>query len=132
MTAFAMVGSTGKSFDKGIGAYGLMASWSGLVHSAVFFLIGIKVWTIGKRNNYVTQCQFFRERFESPALGYILFPILVALVIPYVLLGLIGAGSVVRGLTVGSFPDVFPGMLNPKTGQMQYVGAVPTWRDISD
>jgi len=32
MTAFALVGSTGKAFDSGIGVYGLMASTSGIVH----------------------------------------------------------------------------------------------------
>ena len=32
MTAFALVGSTGKAFERGIGVYGLMASISGLVH----------------------------------------------------------------------------------------------------
>ena len=42
MTAFALVGSTGKSFERGIGTYGLMASISGLVHAAIFFLIGIR------------------------------------------------------------------------------------------
>ena len=30
MTAFALVGSTGKSFERGIGTYGLMASISGI------------------------------------------------------------------------------------------------------
>ena len=43
MTAFALVGSTGKAFDRGIGVYGLMASASGIIHSLVFFLIGIKL-----------------------------------------------------------------------------------------
>ncbi len=127
MTAFALVGSTGKAFDKGIGVYGLMASWSGLIHSAIFFLVGIKVWAIGKRYGYVTQCQFFRARFESPTLGYLLFPILVGLVIPYLLIGLLGAGAVMRGLTVGFFPDLFPGVMNPNLGRMQFVGSIPPW-----
>ena len=48
MTAFALVGSTGKSFERGIGTYGLMASISGLVHAAIFFLIGIRLWAFGK------------------------------------------------------------------------------------
>jgi solute:Na+ symporter, SSS family len=108
MTAFAFVGSTGKAYTTGIGVYGLMASWSGLIHSACFFLIGIKLWAIGKRYGYITQVQFFRERFESNALGYILFPVLVLLVIPYLLIGVIGAGSVMRGLTVGTFVEAFP------------------------
>lgn len=60
MTAFALVGSTGKAFQQGVGTYGLMASSSGLVHAACFFLIGIRVWAIAKREGYVTQIQFFR------------------------------------------------------------------------
>ena len=127
MTAFALVGSTGKAFDKGIGVYGLMASTSGIVHSLVFFLIGIKLWAIGKRNNFVTQIQYFRARFESDAFGYLLFPVLVGLVIPYLLIGLVGAGSVVRGITIGMFPDTFAGVPNPRTDAMMFVGAVPPW-----
>ncbi len=117
MTAFALVGSTGKAYTDGIGVYGLMASWSGLIHSAVFFLVGIKLWAIGKRYGYVTQCQYFRDRFESAALGYILFPILVVLVIPYLLIGLLGSAAVMRGLTVGAFADTFPATK----------GAIPPW-----
>ena len=35
MTAFALVGSTGRSFSKGIGVYGLMASWSAISPSSM-------------------------------------------------------------------------------------------------
>src|SRR5690606_30813697 len=93
MTGFAIVGSTAKSYTNGIGVYGLMASWSGLIHSAVFFAVGIKLWAVGKRYGYVTQCEYFRARFESDRIGYILFPILVLLVIPYLLVGVIAAGK---------------------------------------
>ena len=41
MTAFALVGFTGKAFSLGIGTYGLMASSSGSIHTARFFLVGI-------------------------------------------------------------------------------------------
>jgi SSS family solute:Na+ symporter len=108
MTGFALVGSTGKAYTSGVGVYGLMASWSGLIHSAIFFLIGIKLWAVGKRHGYLTQCQYFRERFDSPSLGYILFPILVLLVIPYLLVGVISAGKFLQGATAGLFPSVFP------------------------
>lgn len=107
MTAFALVGSTGKSFERGIGTYGLMASISGLVHMAIFFLVGIRLWALGKRHGYLTQIQFFRERFDSVGIGYLLFPILVLLVIPYLLIGIIGAGKVIEPVTAGAFPEFF-------------------------
>lgn len=108
MTGFAMVGSTGKAYSTGISVYGLIASWSGLMHSAAFFLIGIPLWEIGKKHGLVTQCQYFRERFNSAALAYALFPVLVLLVIPYLLVGVISAGNFIQGTTAGMFPDYFP------------------------
>lgn len=125
MTAFALVGSTAQAFERGIGTYGLMASSSGLIHAACFFLIGIKLWAIGKRYGYVTQIQYFRARFESKAFGYLLFPILVLLVIPYLLIGIIGAGKTIVGVTgakitpKGTIPGVFP--------EWTENGAIPPW-----
>ena len=115
MTAFALVGSTGKAFQRGVGTYGLMASSSGLIHAFCFYMIGIRLWAIGKRHGFVTQIQFFRERYQSDALGYLLFPIFVILVIPYLLIGVIGADKTIIGLTRGMFPETFAN------------GAVPPW-----
>lgn len=108
MTAFAMVGSSSEAFQGGVGVYGKMVSWSGIIHSLCFFLIGIKLWAFGKRYGYVTQIQFFRDRFESDKIGLVLFPALVGLVIPYVLVGIIGGGKSIEAVTGGAFPSVFP------------------------
>ena len=121
MTAFALVGSTGKAFERGIGTYGLMASSSGLIHAACFFLIGVRLWSIGKKHGFVTQIQFFRARFESDKLGYLLFPVLVGLVIPYLLIGVIGAGKTIRPVTAGAFPNLFP------HDNALFHGGVPAW-----
>ena len=123
MTAFALVGSTGKAFELGVGTYGLMASSSGLIHAACFLIIGIRLWAIGKRYGYVTQIQFFRARFESNGLGYLLFPILVLLVIPYLLIGVIGASKTIMGLTGGKGPKpgFFPELFESTNG------AIPPW-----
>ena len=126
MTGFALVGSTGKAYTTGIGVYGLMASWSGLIHSAVFFLVGIRLWAIGKRHGYVTQCEYFRDRFESPLLSYLLFPILVLLVIPYLLVGVIAAGKFMQATTGGMFPDTFPLQL-PNGKPHPLSGGIPPW-----
>jgi len=121
MTGFALVGSTGKAFSTGIGTYGLMASWSGLIHSAVFFLVGIRLWAVGKRHGYITQCEYFRNRFDSKGIGYLLFPILILLLIPYLLVGVIAAGKFIQAATKGMFPEQFAlslpnGMPHPLSG----------------
>lgn len=122
MTAFALVGSTGKAFERGIGVYGLMASMSALVHVAVFFFLGVRLWSIGKKNGFVTQIQFFRARFNSVRIGYVLFPVLVMLVIPYLLIGIIGAGKTLLPVTTGAFPGLFPNVATP-----QWAGGIPVW-----
>ena len=131
MTGFALVGSSGKAFSQGIGVYGLMASWSGLIHSAVFFAIGIKLWSFGKKYGYVTQIQFFRDRFDSKNLGNLLFPILVLLIIPYLLVGLISVMKVVQPITANMFPDVFalPDKMLPNGKAISHPlsGGVPGW-----
>ncbi len=107
MTAFALIGSSGEAWESGIVVYGKMASWSGIIHAAMYFLIGLKLWSFGKRYGYVTQIQFFRDRFESDKIGLLLFPILVGLLIPYVLVGVISSGSAIEAVTVGAFPKTF-------------------------
>lgn len=121
MTAFAMVGSTAETYEYGVGTFGKLASWSALVHPACFFLIGLPLWTLGKRHGYVTQIEYFRDRFQSSGLGYVLFPALVGLLIPYVIVGLLGVGSVVSGVTAGAFPETFAANR----------GAIPPWLSMA-
>lgn len=108
MTSFAIIGSSGEAFTSGIGVYGKMVSWSGILHSLCFFLVGIKLWSLGKRYGYTTQIQFFRDRFESNNLGLLLFPALVGLIVPYLLMGVIGAATAIESITAGAFPHAFP------------------------
>lgn len=117
MTSFALLGSTGEAWQEGIGVYGLMASWSGIIHSACFFLIGTKLWYFGKQYGYITQVQFFRDRFQSPGLGLLLFLTIVSLVVPYILINIVAAGKTIEVLSRGAMPGMFPA-----TG-----GSVPSW-----
>lgn len=121
MTAFALVGSTGEAFKEGIGVYGMLASSSGIIHSLCFFLLGVKLWEFGKRYGYRTQIQFFRDRLDSNGIGLLLFPILVGLVIPYLLIGVISSGIVMQTMTAGAFPGLFP------TESIATSGGLPTW-----
>ena len=117
MTAFALVGSTGESFKEGAGVYGLLASSSGIIHSLCFFVLGVKLWSLGKKHGYTTQIQFFRDRLESDRIGILLFPILVGLIIPYLLIGVMASGTVINSITEGAFTTTFA----------QYDYGVPPW-----
>ncbi len=121
MTAFALVGSSGEAFKEGIGVYGMLASSSGIIHSLCFFLIGIKLWSWGRRHGYTTQIQFFRDRLESDKIGILLFPILVGLVIPYLLFGGSAGGRLFNCCVVGSLTDRCP------QAELPFVGGILYW-----
>ncbi|WP_372724825.1 sodium:solute symporter [Novipirellula sp.] len=106
MTGFALVGSTGEAFSEGVGVYAMLASSSGIIHSLCFFVLGVKLWSWGKKYGYTTQVGFFRDRLESNNIGLVLFPILVALVVPYLLVGVVSAGKAIEGATRGDFPGL--------------------------
>ena len=106
MTAFAMVGATGKSYAVGVGVFGMLASASAILHSFCFLVIGVPIWSLGRRYGYVTQIQFFRDRLESDLIGVLLFPILILLMVSYLVLGVVGSGAVVHGVTIGAFENL--------------------------
>ncbi|WP_372895187.1 sodium:solute symporter family protein [Stieleria sp.] len=129
MTAFALVGSSGEAFKEGIGVYGMLASSSGIIHSLCFFLIGVKVWKFARRHKYTTQIEFFRDRLESDFIGLLLFPILVGLVVPYLLIGVISSGTVIQSLTAGLAPnlEMFQAYTPDGNPIIALNGGVPPW-----
>src|SRR2546423_2918105 len=64
MTSFAIIGSSGMAYKIGIGVFGMMATSSGLVIPLTLFVIGTRLWALGKRFGYMTQVSFFRDRWE--------------------------------------------------------------------
>lgn len=127
MTAFALVGSSGEAFKEGVGVYGMLASSSGIIHSLCFFVIGVRVWKLARTRGYTTQIEFFRDRLDSDFIGLLLFPILVGLVIPYLLVGVIGGGTVVQTLTAGLSPDWFPVLTVDGSPNRGFHGGIPPW-----
>ena len=105
MTAFSLLGASGEAYRTGIGVFALMASSSAIVVPAIFYFVGLRLWKLGKRNGYVTQVQFFRDRFQSDALALLLFVVLVALLIPYLLIGVMGGGLTLNEITDGAVPQ---------------------------
>jgi SSS family solute:Na+ symporter len=99
MTAFAILGSSGETYKEGIGVFGLMASSSALIIPCVLFFVGTRLWSIGKKFGYVTQVQYFRDRWESNLLGTVLFFVLVFFSAPYILTGLLGGETIFAKLT---------------------------------
>src|SRR5688500_19784778 len=54
MTAFAILGSSGLAYLRGIGVYGLMASSSALIIPLSLLIIGTRLWALGKKHGHRT------------------------------------------------------------------------------
>ncbi|MCP5117461.1 MAG: sodium:solute symporter family protein [bacterium] len=109
MTAFSLLGASDEAYRAGVGVFALMGSSTAIEVPFLFLFIGTRMWAIGKRHGYLTQVQFIRERYDCGWLGLLLFVVLVLLLIPYVLIGVMGAGDALYIITGGSD------------------GGVPTW-----
>jgi SSS family solute:Na+ symporter len=105
MTAFSILGASREAYSRGIGVFGLMASSSAIVIPAIFLFVGTRVWRIGKANGYVTQAQFFRDRFQSDWTGLLSFVVMTLLVIPYLLIRVMGGGITANLITAGAIPQ---------------------------
>ncbi len=93
MTAFTLLGASDEAYRSGVSVFALMASSSGIQIPFLFHFVGARFWRLGKRHGYLTQIQFIRDRYESAGLGLLLFAVLILLLLPYVLIGVIGAGE---------------------------------------
>jgi len=111
MTAFTILGSSGHAFTNGIVTYGLMASSSALIIPLTLFLIGTRLWALGKRYGFITPVQLFRDRWECGHIGTVIFAVQAALLVPYIIIGVMGGGTTLNTISGGWVPYWFGGAL---------------------
>ena len=111
MTAFAILGSSGHAFNNGIVTFGLMASSSGLVIPLTIFLIGTRVWALGKKYGFMTPVQMFRDRWECSHIGTLIFVVQAAMLVPYIIIGIMGGGTTLYTISGGAVPFWFGGAI---------------------
>ena len=104
MTAFSILGASGHAFANGIVTYGLMASSSALIIPLSLFLIGTKLWALGKRHGFMTPVQMFRDRWECGHIGTVIFAVQAALLVPYIVIAVMGGGTTLAAVSNGRVP----------------------------
>ena len=111
MTAFTILGSAGHAFSNGIVTFGLMASSSAFVIPVALFFVGTRLWSLGKRYGFITPVQMFRDRWECGHIGTLIFAVQAALLVPYIIIGVMGGGTALRAITGGLIPFPVGGAL---------------------
>ena len=111
MTAFAILGSSGHAFNNGIVTFGLMATSSALVIPLTIFLCGTRIWALGKKYGFMTPVQMFRDRWECGHIGTVIFAVQAALLVPYIIIGVMGGGTTLNAISGGVVPFWFGGAI---------------------
>jgi SSS family solute:Na+ symporter len=104
MTAFSILGASGHACSNGIVTYGLMASSSALIIPLSLFVIGTRLWSLGKRHGFMTPVQMFRDRWECGHIGTAIFAVQAVLLVPYIVIAVIGGGTTLRAVSGGLVP----------------------------
>ena len=104
MTAFTILGSAGHAFANGILTFGLMASSSAFIIPLTLFFVGTRMWALGKRHGFMTPVQMFRDRWECGHIGTCIFVLQAALLVPYIIIGVMGGGTALSAISGGFVP----------------------------
>ncbi|RLT17516.1 MAG: sodium:solute symporter family protein [Planctomycetota bacterium] len=120
MTAVAILGSSGFAYQRGIGVYGLMASSSGIIIPITLWLIGTRLWALGKKHGHITQVGFLRDRWESGGIATFIAILTAVMLVPYIIIGVMGGGSTLETISGGLVPYAVGGAVVAVT-VMSYV-----------
>ncbi len=104
MTAFAVLGSSGHAFANGIVTFGLMATAAGLITPLFLLVAGTRIWALGRRHGFITPVQMFRDRWECSHIGTVIFVVQAALLVPYIVIGVMGGGTALGAISQGAIP----------------------------
>src|SRR4249919_2521589 len=104
MTAFSILGASGHAFANGIVTFGLMASSSALIIPVALFVIGTRLWALGRRNGFITPVQMFRDRWECGHIGTVIFVVQAVLLVPYIIIAVMGGGTTLATVSRGLVP----------------------------
>ncbi|MBP1662428.1 MAG: panF, partial [Thermoplasmatales archaeon] len=75
-SAFTFLGFAGNAYKIGLGQYGIMGFGTAFM-ALMFFIIGRKVWKLGKENRYITPPELIGDRFQSRSLRLLFMGVMV-------------------------------------------------------
>ena len=102
-SAFTFLGFSGSGYRIGISYYPMMAWGTGFA-ALTFYVIGDRVWRLGKQQGLITPAELIAQRFPSQPLKLVFLAVMVIFTLPYLTLQPIGAGYLLENLTEGQIP----------------------------
>ena len=99
-SSFFFLGFAGAGYRIGISYYPMMSLGAGLI-ALSFYVIGNRVWLLGKEKGFITPSELIEYCCRSQTLKLIFLAVMVIFTLPYLALQPIGAGYLLENLTNG-------------------------------
>jgi solute:Na+ symporter, SSS family len=97
-SAFTFLGFAGNAYKTGFGQYGIMGFGTAFM-AVMFYVIGRKIWQLGKKNNYMTPPELVGDRLNSKSVRLLFMFVMVVFTIPYLAVQAIGSGLIIESMT---------------------------------
>ena len=102
-SAYYFLGYAGEGYRKGYPFYFMMAFGTAFACLS-FYVIGMKVWQLGKQHGYITPSELVYGKTGSRALALLFSTVMILFTFPYLALQIVGAGYLLENLTGGEIP----------------------------
>ena len=103
-SAVAFIGIPGQAYHVGWIAGPYFITCQAWLAPLLFYVVGSRAWALGKRHGLMTQAEVVSARWQSPGLGMLISIVIIVYTIPYLMIGLRGAGLTLAALTEGFIP----------------------------
>jgi SSS family solute:Na+ symporter len=75
-----------------------------LIIPVALFVIGTRLWALGRRHGFITPVQMFRDRWECGHIGTLIFAVQAVLLVPYIIIAVMGGGTTLATVSGGRVP----------------------------
>lgn len=96
-SAFTVFGTSGAGYRDGYAFFPIMGFGTGFM-ALTFWIIGRKIWEVGRKHNLVTPPELVRALYGSPVLSFLFALVMIVFTIPYLALQPMAAGYALETL----------------------------------
>lgn len=108
-SAFAFLGSNASFYTQGP-VYLTAFAWN-ILFGFLYFIVGKRVWFLGKKFNYVTPSDLLGDFYQSEKMRFWVTTILIISTVPYLQIQLTGGGYLIEVASGGTIPFWLAGLM---------------------
>lgn len=105
-SAFYFLGFAGAGYRVGYAHYVMMSIGTAFACIS-FYILGTKIWALGKAHRFITPAELIYHQTGSKGLRWIFAGVMLVFTFPYLALQIIGAGYILENITNGDIPYIW-------------------------